>query len=299
MNFNMKNIKAAVLDRMWRILMRILPDKPYLKLRYLVVFKHRLNLENPQTLSEKIQWLKLYGCRPEYTMMVDKVLVKNYVRSVIGDEYVIPTLKVWSNPEDIDFESLPDKFVIKANHNSNGIFICRDKSSFDRNAAVEGLKKQLEQDYFLEGRETAYKGMEKKVFAETYMEDSRTGELRDYKFFCFDGEVKFLFIATGRQKYAEPYFDFFDADFNHLELRQGHPNAPVTPSRPVTFDLMKELAAKLSKGIPFVRVDFYEVDGKVYFGEMTFYHFNGFMPFVPGSWDKTFGQWLTLPDKTV
>lgn len=292
-------MKSKIFDIIWRVLMHILPDKPYLKLRYRVIFKRGLNLDNPETLSEKIQWLKLYGCRPEYTMMVDKVAVKDFVAKTIGPQYLILTLGVWDNPEDIDFDSLPERFVLKANHNSNGIHICKDKSVFDKSAAVEDLKKQLSRDYFLEGRENSYRGMKKKVLAEAYMEDTAAGELIDYKLFCFDGEVKFLFIATGRQKYAEPYFDFFDADFNHLELRQGHPNAPVTPSRPVTFDLMKELAAKLSKGIPFVRVDFYEVDGKVYFGEMTFYHFNGFMPFVPGSWDKTFGQWLTLPDKTV
>lgn len=276
----------------------LLSDKAFLKLRYLLCMGEKLNLSEPKTFNEKLQWLKLYDRNPAYTMMVDKYKVREYIKETIGEEYLIPLLGVWDNPDDIDFDALPDKFVLKCNHNSGlGMCICKDKSTLDVAKVRTGLRKGLKENYYLSGREWPYKDVERKIVCEQYMEDSTTEELRDYKFFCFDGEVKALFVATDRQtKGEETKFDFFDADYNHLPFTNGHPNARVLPEKPKAFDKMKALAAILSKNIPQVRVDFYEVDGRIYFGELTFSHWSGMVPFDPPAWGNAFGEWIKLPD---
>jgi len=277
---------------------RILPDKLYLQIYYRLIFGKKLNLKNPQTFNEKLQWLKLYNRRAEYTTMVDKYEVKKYVAERIGEEYIIPTLGVWDRFDDIDFDSLPDQFVLKCTHDSGGLVICRDKAQLDMATTKAKLEWSLNRNYYLHGREWPYEEVKPRILAEAYMEDNQTRELRDYKFFCFDGEVKALFIASDRQiEGEETKFDFFDAEYNHLPFINGHPNAKTPPEKPQCFEEMKELAAKLSKGIPHLRVDFYEVDGKIYFGELTFSHWSGMMPFEPEQWDYTFGSWITLPSK--
>lgn len=280
-------------------LTHIIPDALYLKLRYRARFHQKLNLKNPKTFSEKIQWLKLYDRRPEYSMMVDKYEVKKYVADLIGEEYIIPTLNVWNSFDEIDFDTLPDQFVLKCTHDSGGLVICNDKANFDKEAAKKKIEASMKAKYYYHGREWSYKNVKPRIIAEEYMEDATTKDLRDYKFFAFNGDVKMLFIATERQeKDSETKFDFFDMEFNHLPFRNGHPNADVPPAKPQNFELMKELASKLSKGIPHVRVDFYEVNGKVYFGELTFCHWSGLMPFEPHEWDEKLGSWLELPQKT-
>lgn len=288
-------------NALWIFQNHTIPDKMLLSMRYKHFFHRKLNWENPQTYSEKIQWLKLYGRTPINRVMSDKYLVKDYIKNQIGEQYVIPLLGVWDRPEDIDFSMLPDKFVIKCNHNSGkGMYICRDKSKLDEVAVRKELRKGLRQDYFIESRDYCYKDISRKIIAETYMEDSETKELRDYKFFCFDGEPKTLFIASGRLQGEECVtFDFFDMDYNHLPFTNGHPNAKVQPQKPKCFEEMKQLAAKLSKGMPHVRVDFYEVNGQVYFGEFTFSHWGGLKPFEPEEWDYTFGAWIKLPERKV
>lgn len=279
-------------------LSKFIPDKPYLKIKFRAHMGKKLNLKNPQTFSEKLQWMKLYNRNPEYTKMVDKYEAKDYVEAIIGDEYIIPTLGVWDNVDDIDFDALPNQFVLKCTHDSGGLVICKDKSKLDIEKAKATMRKALLADFYFMGREWPYKNVKKRIIAEEYMEDTETGELRDYKFFCFDGEVKALFIASDRQTEGEEVkFDFFDTDFNHLDFRNGHPNATKEIKKPVTFEKMKELAAKLSVGIPQVRVDFYEVDGKIYFGELTFFHHDGMTPFDPEEWDYKFGEWINLPEK--
>lgn len=258
---------------------------------------YRLNLSKPKSYNEKLQWMKLYDRNPLYTTMVDKYAVKEYVGNIIGQEYIIPTLGVWDSFDDIDFDSLPNQFVLKCTHDSGGLVICKDKSKLDLSKAKEKIESSLRTDYYMNGREWPYKDVPKRIIAEKYMEDTKTAELRDYKFFCFDGKVKWLFIATDRQNREEPYFDFFDMDFNHLPLQHGHPNAPVMPEKPKSFELMKAFASKLSQGLPHVRVDFYEVDGKVYFGELTFFHHGGWTPFTPEKWDYIFGEEIILPSK--
>lgn len=273
---------------------RLISDAFLLKCAYRVRMGKKLDLNNPKTYNEKLQWLKLYDRKPEYTKMVDKCEAKKYVASIIGEEYVIPTLGVWERFEDIDFEKLPDRFVLKCTHDSGGLTICTNKETFDFEGAKEKISRCLKRNYFWRSREWPYKFVKPRVIAEEYMEDAKTGELPDYKFFCFDGTVKAMFIATERQSDDETKFDFFDENFNHLPFTNGHPNAEKTPEKPEHFEEMKRLAEKLSVGIPQVRVDFYEVNGKVYFGELTFFHWSGTMPFEPEEWDYKLGSWISL-----
>lgn len=273
---------------------RVVSDKFYLRLQYHCVFGKKADIKNPKSFNEKLLWLKLYDRRPEYSTMVDKYAVKKYVADIIGEEYIIPTLGVWDKPEDIDWDSLPDQFVLKCTHDSGGLVICRDKSKLDREASIEILNRSLHKDYYLAGREWPYKNVPKRIIAEKYMEDKKLGDLPDYKFFCFDGEVKALFIGTERGS-GDVKFDYYDADFNHLDLVQMHPMSGKELPKPDHFEKMKELAAKLSLGIPEVRVDFYNINGSIYFGELTLYHHGGSVPFHPEEWDYTFGSWIKLP----
>ena len=278
-----------------RNFLRILSDKTYLKLAYRLKFNKKLNLKAPQTFNEKLQWLKLYDRKPKYTKMVDKYEAKRYVSDIIGEEYVIPTLGVWDSFDKIDFDTLPEQFVLKCTHDSGGLVICKDKATLDLEKARRKIEKSLNTSYYWQGREWQYKNVKPRIIAEQYMEDKETAELRDYKFFCFNGEVKALFIATDRSSESEETkFDFFDAEYNHLPFTNGHPNANELPKKPRSFELMKKLAAELSVSIPHLRVDFYEVDGKVYFGELTFSHWSGMKPFEPDKWDYTFGDWIDL-----
>ncbi len=279
-------------------LYKSIEDEDLLKRFYKLRMGKELNLENPQTFNEKLQWLKLNDRNPLYTKLVDKCDVKKYVSGIIGEEYIIPTLGIWDKPEDIDFETLPEQFVLKCTHDCGGLVICKDKRKLDKKQAIHKLNKSLKRNYYWISREWPYKNVKPRIIAEEYMEDTETSELRDYKFFCFNGQPKALFVATERQLPGEEVkFDFFDMEYNHLNIKNGHPNAKKLPKKPLQFELMKELARKLSKDIPQVRVDFYEVNGKVYFGEMTFFHFGGIVPFEPEEWDYKFGEWIVLPEK--
>lgn len=274
-------------------------DKSYLSKMFRYRMGYDINWDNPTTYSEKLQWLKIYDRNPFYTKLVDKYEVKKYVEEKIGSEYVAKLLGVWDTPDQIDFDSLPNQFVLKTVHGGGnlGVVICKDKDHINKEAVIKNLKNSMNCDLYRDSREWPYKGVKKRIIAEEYLEDNKTGELRDYKFFCFDGKVKALFVATERQMREEPFFNFFDEKYNHLGIQQGHPCAPIPPAKPINFDKMIELATKLSKGIPHVRVDFYEANNKVYFGEFTFYHFGGMVPFNPSKWDEIFGSWLILPPK--
>lgn len=275
----------------------MIPDKWYLQMLYRRVFDKKLDLENPKGYNEKLFWMKLYDRRPEYTTMVDKYAVKKYVADIIGEEYIIQTLGVWDRTEDIEWDKLPNQFVLKCTHDSGGLVICRDKSKLNKDDAIKKLQKSLKSDYYKAGREWPYKNVPRRIIAEKYMEDKSVGELPDYKFFCFDGVVKALFIGTERGT-GDVKFDYFDADFNHLDLVQIHPMSGKDLPKPQHFEKMKELASELSKGLPQVRVDFYNINGKIYFGELTFFHHGGVIPFHPESWDYTFGSWIQLPEKS-
>lgn len=276
----------------------LVSDELYVKSFYWMVFREKLDLSNPQSFNQKLQWLKLYYHNPIQTLMVDKYRVKQYIKETIGEQYVVPILGKWDSVDEIDWDHLPNRFVLKCNHDSGGLVICKDKSCFDIEAAKVKLKKSLKRNLFYDTREWPYKNVKPCIFAEKYLEDE-FGELRDYKFFCFDGEPKALFIATDRQcNDRETKFDFFDMELNHLPFTNGHPNATPYPAPPKSFEEMKNLAAKLSKGLPHVRVDFYEINGQPYFGELTFFHWGGIKPFEPKEWDYKFGSWIKLPKKT-
>ena len=288
------------IKKIGKTLIQYLPSKLSLQLQYRYLFHRKLHLANPQAYSEKLQWLKLYYHPKEYIDMVDKYAVKSIVAKIIGEEHVIPLIGCWEHVEDIPWGELPNRFVLKTTNgcSNEGVVICRDKGRFDISKACQKLNCAMKQNKWRENREWHYRHVHPRIIAEQYMED-QYGELRDYKFFCFDGEVKALYVASERQSREEPYFNFFDAEYNQLPMQQVYPVNPVSPPKPKCFEQMKELARKLSAGLPHVRVDLYDVDGKVYFGEYTFYHLGGEVPMTPDKWDYTFGSWLKLPEKKI
>ncbi len=273
----------------------LFPDKLYLTLLFRCRMGQWIDWKNPKTFSEKLQWLKLYNRKPEYTTMVDKFAVKEYVAKLIGEEYIIPTLGVWDTPEEINWDELPNQFVLKTTHDSGTVIVCKDKNEIDFKIVKKRLKKSLKKNYFYHGREWPYKNVKRRIIAEQYMEDA-DGVLNDYKFFCFDGKVKFLYIATERQnKNEDVKFDFFDKQFTHLSVCQSHINANIMPIKPINFEKMIQLSELLTKNIPQVRVDWYEVKNTIFFGELTFFHMGGLDPFKPQEWDYKFGEFISLP----
>lgn len=275
--------------------LRFLPDKVYIQIYYFAKFKRFIDFKNPKTYNEKLNWLKLNDRNPKYTDMVDKHEAKKYVASIIGEEYVIPTIGIYDKFDDIDLDTLPEQFVIKCTHDSEGLVICKDKKQLDIDVAKKKIEKAMKYNFYYIGREWPYKNIKPRILIEQYMEDHTDGELRDYKFFCFNGEPKAMFVATDRSK-GNTKFDYFDMNFNHLDIRQHYPNSSKQIQKPKTFEKMVELSKKISKGLKHVRIDFYEVDGNLYFGEITFYHFSGFQPFNDIKWDEMFGEWIKIAE---
>lgn len=277
-------------------LLNWMPDKPYLQIFYYAEFGKFIDFKNPKTFNEKLNWLKLYYRRPDLITLVDKYEVKKYIADKIGEQHVIPTLGVWDKFKDINFNELPNQFVLKCTHDSGGLVVCKDKSKLNLKEVKAKIEKSLTNNYYLWTREWPYKGVKPRIIAEKYMEDQETGELRDYKFFCFNGEPKLMFVASERGL-KNTKFDFYDMQFHHMNIVQHYPNSEYSIEKPEHFEKMVMLAEKLSEGFPHVRVDFYEANGQVYFGEMTFYHFGAIVPFETEEWDKKIGDWLVLPDK--
>lgn len=301
----MKKI-VRFLNNPYRILARIvkgrfyfLPDKVYLNIVYRASFGKSINWKDPQTYNEKLQWLKINDRKSIYSRMVDKYEAKEYVANIIGRNHIIPTLAVCDTFDDIDFKNLPDKFVIKTTHDSGTVIICKDKKTFDYKNAKKIINRSLNHNFYYWGREWPYKNVKPRIIIEKYMEDETSKELKDYKWFCFNGVPKAMFIATDRfTPNTDTKFDFYDMNFRHLPFTNGHPNVDGAEIlKPEGFDEMKNLAAKLSKNIPQVRVDFYVINGDIYFGELTFFHWSGFVPFKPEKWDYTFGSWISLPQE--
>lgn len=277
-----------------------LPDSTYLKLRYRFNMGKHLNLKKPKTFSEKLQWLKLYDRNPEYTKLVDKILVKEHVAKIIGNENVIPLLGVWNKPEDINWDTLPDQFVLKTNHSggNTGVVICKDKATFDTKSAIRKMNESLKSDVYHNLREWPYKNVQRKVFAEKYIEpDQESKDLPDYKFFCFNGEPKYCQVISGRDTIT--CIDFFDFNWNHQPFHEpkSYPFANVEPQKPKYYIQMWEKARLLAQGKPFSRIDFYQVRELVLFGEITFYPTSGMGGFDPEEWDNKFGELLLLPKK--
>lgn len=292
MSNNLRRILIGIVRRMnW------LPDSFYLKIMFYLKMDKKLNLKNPKTFNEKLQWLKLYNRQPEYTKMVDKFVVKGYVASIIGEEYVIPTLGVWNTFEEIDFSSLPEQFVLKTTNGggSGGVVICKDKKTFDINQAKNKLNKSLKTNIYRNLKEWPYKNVAPRIIAEKYMEDSN-GELVDYKFTCADGKAHNVMICLDRGT-GDTKFYFFDENWNLLRLNKRGMAAPAdfTLPKPKSLELMFQIAAKLSVGLPFARIDLYNVDGKIYFGEITFFPQSGFDPNLLPETDLLFGEYIKLP----
>ncbi|WP_163182666.1 ATP-grasp fold amidoligase family protein [Neobacillus sedimentimangrovi] len=261
---------------------------------YYLHFGKKLNLVNPQTFNEKIQWLKLYDRNPSYTRLVDKYEVKSFVKEKIGSKYVVPTYGCWDSFEEIDFDKLPQQFVLKCTHDSGGLVICKDKQKMDLNKAKEKINKSLKRKFYLYGREWVYKDVKPRIIAEKYLVDESGDQLKDYKFFCANGKPVLMYVASDRM--IDTKFDFFDVKtFKHIPVKNGHEMAgEKSLTKPKYYEEMVELATILSENIPFVRVDFYESEDSVFFGEMTFYHMCGFAPFEPKKYDYQFGQLIDL-----
>lgn len=277
---------------------QFLPDKFYLKLKWKNAMDYPLDLENPKTFNEKLQWLKLNDRKAIYTQMVDKYGAKQYVSERLGEQLVIPTLGVWDKVEDIDWNSLPDRFVLKCTHDSGGLVICKDKSKLNISKAQKIIRQSLNFDYYKAGREWPYKGVPRRIIAEEYMEESPGQELSDFKIHCFNGDPKIILVCRDRFSTTGLTEDFYDSEWNHLDIRRPeHPNASKQLEKPIELEQMLEFARVLSSDIPFLRVDFYIVNHKIYFGELTLYPSTGMAPFVPEKWDEIWGTWITLPKK--
>lgn len=282
----------------YRRMLNWLPDKAFLEAAFRARFGRKLDLKNPKTFNEKLQWMKLYNRKPEYTMMVDKYLVREYVQEKLGEEYLIPLLGVWDDPDKIDFDNLPMQFVLKCNHNSGlGMCICKDKNNLDIAQVKNELRKGIEQDYYLTGREWPYKNVPRRIIAEKYMVDESGYELKDYKYYCFDGKVKIVMINSDRMSSEETKANYFDENYQPLDFVWGYENAKIPPTKPEKFEEMKCLAERLSEGIPHVRIDFYQTPHGIFFGEMTFFDGCGFDAIEPIEWDYKIGSWINLPRK--
>lgn len=292
-----KLFKSSVRDAIMNAL-AFLPDKMYLQMFYFSTTGHFINFKNPKGLSEKQQWLKIYDQHPEYSRLVDKLAVRDHIDSVLGEGHMFPLLGKWERFEDIDFDSLPDQFVIKCNHDSGSTRVINSKDELTSEKLEEMKKfynKRLSRDFFYAGREYPYKGIKPYIIAEKLMvdEDHPEKSIEDYKFFCFNGEPRVMFVVTDRN--TDCRVDFFDMDFQHLDIVNNHPNSDKPIAKPAKFDEMKEVAAILSKGMPFVRIDLYELNGKIYFGEYTFYNCGGFRLCEPPEWEQRMGDWIELP----
>lgn len=268
-------------------------DEAYLKKVFSYTFGYELDLEHPQTYNEKLQWLKLHDRKPLYTQLVDKVEMKRYVAEKIGPEYVIPVVGgPWDSVDEIDFDALPDQFVLKCTHDSGSVIICREKASLDRNAAKEKLARSLRRNYFWPNREWPYKDVKPRVYAEKYL-DSGTGSLNDYKVMCFDGKAMLTQVHMGRFQHHTQ--DFYDADWNLLDIYQDLPLSGISLPKPEFYEEMIRLSEKVSEGFPHLRVDWLYWQGQLYLGELTFYDGSGFMPYTPERYELLLGSWIHLP----
>lgn len=298
----MNRILKAIKDPLWLcgvILRRISPlikdDVLYLKIEYFFGRKRFLDLEHPKRFNEKLQWLKLHCKRPEYTKMVDKYEVKPIVANIIGDKYIIPTLGVWNNFDEIDFDKLPKQFVLKCTHDSGGLYICDGEKPFNKNLARKKIEKSLKKRYFYEHREYPYKDVEPRIIAEQYMKDESGWQLKDYKIFCFNGEPKFIEVDYDR--YVDHKLNVYDLNWNFVDFYMTSRNDKnVHIPKPAKLDEMLDLARKLVKDTIFVRADFYSIDDKIYFGELTYHPGCGLIDFHPDKYDYILGEMLKLPE---
>ena len=286
--------KKSIIKR----ILACLPDKYYLQVLYFYHNKRWINYAKPTTFNEKLQWLKLNDRNPLYSICVDKYRVKEYVSEKIGQKYIIPTIGVWDSVDDINFDELPNQFVLKTTHGGggNGVVICKDKKSLNIKDLKEKLRKALLFDQYKEYREWPYKNVPHRIIAEEFIEDKNdSGDLPDYKFFCFNGEPRYCQVIRDRS--TKETIDFYDMDWKHMSfigLNTKCKNGITPVKRPMNLENMKRACRVLANDIPFARIDLYEVNGKEYFGEITFYPAGGFGTFAPSEWNSKLGDLLSL-----
>jgi hypothetical protein len=269
-------------------------DNFFLKIKFYLIFKKKLNLKNPQTFNEKLQWLKLYDRNPIYTYMVDKVEAKKHVASIIGKDYIIPTLGVYDKFEDINLEQLPNQFVLKTTHDSGGVILCNNKIDFDFKFAKKKITKHLKKNPYYFTREWPYKNLKPRIIVEKYLVDESRKELKDYKFFCFDGQVKFIQVDYNR--FTNHTRNIYNLNWELQNFKIEYPNDKShIIDAPKKLDKMILLANELSKNIPHLRVDLYYNNDEIFFGELTFFHGSGTEKFSPDIWDYTFGSFINIP----
>ncbi|MFE5426928.1 ATP-grasp fold amidoligase family protein [Peribacillus simplex] len=285
------------LSQLWhlRLVQTFIPDTLYLRIQYKNFMGKKLNLKDPKSFNEKLQWLKINDRNPFYTNLVDKYEVRKYIEKTIGSEYLIPILGVYNRFDEIDFATLPDKFVLKCTHDSGGLVICKDKSTFDIESARRKINKCLRRNYYFNHREWPYKNIKPRILCEKFMVDESGTELKDYKFMCFNGDVKCSFVCLNRNSDKGLNVDFYDMEWNPIPVERHYPSSGTAIPKPKNFDKMVSYSRKLSKNIPFIRVDFYETNGQLYFGELTLYPGSGLEEFSPESYDELLGSWINLP----
>lgn len=272
--------------------LRFIPTEPYLKLVYWIKTGKRLNLKNPKTYCDKLNWLKLHDIHPEYTRMADKIEVRNYIKEVLGKDICLPLLGAWEHYDDIDFDSLPDRFVLKCNHDSGSTRVVHDKASMDHSGMKEFFEGRLRLNAYVLGREYPYRDINPMICAEAYMVPDGRKDINDYKFLCFNGKPEVMFIVSDR--HTDCRLDYFDMDFNHLPITAVYPNSNKHIEKPRYFEEMNTLAQKLSQGMRFVRIDLYEINGQIYFGEFTHFDGGGFWPRQPEEWENKLGDMIDL-----
>lgn len=288
------SIKLRIYRKVCAVGMRVLPDKLYLTLLYQVKTGKKMNWKNPQIFNEKLNWLKLYDRRSEYIKMADKYEVRDYIREKLGEEYLIPLLGVWDSVEDIDFSSLPKQFVLKCTHDSASVVICKDKETFDQEAAKRKLDKALKTNYFYPSREWPYKNIVPRIIAEQYMVDESEIELKDYKIYNFSGVPELIQVDFGR--FTKHERNLYTTKWEYIDEQIEYPtDRNRLISKPENLEEMLSCARKLAEGIPSVRTDFYSINGKVYFGEITFYQEAGFGRFESEEYERKLGNLIKLP----
>lgn len=273
-----------------------LSDSLYLKIYYFITTKSKLNLDSPKSYNEKLQWLKLHDRNPEYAQLVDKYEVRNYIKETIGEKFLIPMLGLWNKVDDIDWDTLPNQFVLKTTHDSGGVVICKDKKNFDIEAAKSKLNNSMKRNYYYGTREWPYKNVKPRIVAEKYINQVDDDELRDYRFFCFNGEPKCIAVDYSITDKSKTRRNIYDLDWNFQPVSISYPNElKKTVEEPEKLKEMISLSRKLSKNIPHVRIDFYNIGSKIIFGEMTFYHQSGMAKIVPREFEDKMGSWIELP----
>ena len=304
----LRHNRAQFCDSLVRNFLWFLPDKLYLSLIYRCKMGHWINWKNPKTFTEKIQWLKIYDYKPEYTRMVDKLAAKDYVAERIGEEYIIPTLGVWDCVDDIDWDSLPDQFVLKTTHGGGGcgVVVCSDKANFDKEKAIKKLEISMKSNAGKTYREKPYLNVPRKIIAEKFMAVQKpkhndvVADLPDYKFFCFNGEPHYCQVI--RDRHSKETIDFYDMEWNHMSFVGLNPVAKngIEPvAKPIHLETMKDICRKLSKDIKFSRIDLYVINDKEYFGEITFYPAAGFGEFTPADWNERLGELINLKGNII